>query len=481
MQTALVIRTLGLLLFLFSGALLPPVLISILYADGELDHFATTLLIAALLAAALWLPFKQRSHRIRTRDGFIIVALFWVVMSLLSALPFIFGLGLGPADAFFEAASGFTTTGATVIVGLDTLPPSILFYRQELQWLGGIGVIVSAIALLPMLGVGGMQLFKAETPGPVKDEKLTPRIAQTARTLWRIYLLLTAGCALGYWLAGMSPFDAVTHALTTVSTGGFSTYDASIAHFDSPAIEGVAISFMLLGGINFAVHFVALRRLSLRDYWGSVEIRVFLITIVVVTLFTTALLYLTDSRPTIGGAFRYAAFEVVSVITSTGYGIDDFSLWPGTLPVLLIFISFMGGCAGSTAGGMKVLRFVLLAKQAKLEIRRVIHPKLVRPLKLDDRVVPERVAQAVWGFFAVYVGIFALLMVVMMTFGMDQVTAFGAVATCLNNLGPGLGEVSANFVSVGDPEKVVFAFAMLLGRLEIFTIFVLLTPAFWRE
>lgn len=481
MNLPLVLRTLGILLFLFSGSLLPPLLISVVYRDGELLHFAVTMLTSALIGTALWLPLLRKRQRIRTKDGFVIVAMLWLTMSLLSSLPFIFGLGMDLSDAVFEAASAFTTTGATVITGLDTLPPSILFYRQELQWLGGIGVIVSAIALLPMLGVGGMQLFKAETPGPMKDEKLTPRITHTAQTLWRLYMAMTVACALLYWAAGMTPFDAVAHAFSTVSTGGFSTHDASLAYFDSIAIEMIAITFMLLGGINFSVHFIAWRELSVSHYWRNVEVRTFLITVLSVIGVVATVLYAAGYRDDALQALRLAAFEVVSVITSTGFGIDDFSIWPLLLPTLLILISFMGGCAGSTAGGMKVLRFVIIGKQALLEVLRLVHPKLVRPVKLHGRVVPERVRQAVWGFFSVYITVFVVIMLLMMAGGMDQVTAFGAVATCMNKLGPGLGDVAANFTGVSDPAKWLLSLAMIMGRLEIFTIFVLLTPGFWKQ
>jgi trk system potassium uptake protein TrkH len=481
MHLPLVSSILGLMLLLFSGSLLPPLLVAWIYDDGGLVHFATTLTIALVGGLLLWAPFRRLDYRLRTRDGFVIVTLFWVVMGLLYSLPFVFGLGLGAADAVFESFSGFTTTGATVITGLDALPPSILFFRQEIQWFGGIGFVVSAVALLPMLGIGGMQLFKAETPGPMKDEKLTPRIAHTARALWRIYAGLTAACAVAYWVAGMSAFDAIAHALTTLSTGGFSTHDASMAFFASPLIEAIAVVFMLAGGINFAIHFVAWQRLSLKGYWRNVEARAFLGTVLVVIGVTAFVLVQEGRSPDALAAIRLAAFTVVSVITSTGFGVEDFSLWPAMLPVLLILVSFMGACSGSTTGGMKTIRFVILSRQATLEVQRLVHPALVRPLKLDGRVVPPRVVEAVWGFFAIYIVVFALFMLTLMAAGMDQVSAFGAVATCLNNLGPGLGEVATTFASVDDATKWLMSLAMLLGRLEIFTVLVLLAPAFWRR
>jgi trk system potassium uptake protein TrkH len=355
----------------------------------------------------------------------------------------------------------------------------LLFFRQEIQWLGGIGVVVAAIALLPMLGIGGMQLLKAETTGPAKSDKLRPRIKHTAQGLWRLYLSLTIACALAYWFAGMSAFDAIAHSFSTVSTGGFSVYDASLAHFESPAIEAVAIVFMILGALSFAVHFRAWSEFSFQPYAMSSETRAFGITIVCLIGLVTLVLA-TETDTTTIRAFRYAVFEVVSVITSTGYGIVDFSVWPALLPVLLIFASFVGGCAGSTAGGMKVIRFLVMFRQAVIEVTRLIHPRMVRPLKVGHTIVNDAIVRAVWAFFTIYAFVFVFLMLSLMWLGLDQVTAFAAIATCLNNLGPGLGDVAANFATVSDPVKLICAFACILGRLEVLTIFVLLTPAYWR-
>lgn len=467
-------------MLLFSTTLVPPIAVSVIYDDGELAHLSLTFGAALLAGAALWLPLRRRPNFIRNRDGFVIVALMWISMSLQGTLPFLFGLDISFIDALFESTSGFTTTGSTVIVGLDALPPSILFYRQEIQWLGGIGVIVLAVALLPMLGIGGMQLYRAETPGPIKDERLTPRIAGTARTLCVLYVWMTVACALGYWFAGMGVFDAVAHSFATLATGGFSTHDASFAYFDSPAIETVGIVFMLLAGISFSVHFAAWRRLRVVGYLRNTQTRVFLMVVASLIGFNSLVLYLTDAKATLLEAFRAAAFEVASVITNTGFGIDDFSLWPLALPPVLIFASIMGGCAGSTAGGMKVVRFVIVGKQGMIQVRKLIHPRAVLPLKLDGRIVPDSVIVSVWGFFATYVAVYAATMVVLMMDGMDQVTAFGAVAACINNLGPGLGAVAANFAAVTPLSKFVLVFTMLFGRLEIFTLLVLLTPEFWR-
>jgi trk system potassium uptake protein TrkH len=480
MHLGAVVRTFGILFLLFSTTLVPPVVVSLIYEDGELGHFLASFSVTAAIGLSLWWPYRRKSYAIRNRDGFGIVALMWLCMSLLGSLPFMLGLDMSFADALFESASGYTTTGSTVIVGLDNLAPSILFYRQEIQWVGGIGVIVLAVAMLPMLGIGGMQLYRAETPGPIKDERMTPRIARTAQTVAVVYVGLTVACGLCYWLAGMSPFDAVAHSLTTLSTGGYSTRDASIAYFDSPSIETVAIVFMLIGGISFNVHFIVWRTMRFSAYVRNDQIRTFLVVALVLSLVVAFMLWGYGEQATLGSALRLAIFEVASVITSTGYGVADFSLWPAALPVLLIFSSFMGGCAGSTAGGMKVIRFVVLARQARVYIHKLIHPRLVRPVRIDGRVIDASVVDGIWAFFTVYVVVFGILMIALMMNGLDQVTAFGAVASCLNNLGPGLGEVAANFASIDAVSKLLLVIAMILGRLEIFTILVLLAPAFWR-
>jgi trk system potassium uptake protein TrkH len=476
-----VLRVLGLLLMALSLSFLPPLLVSVSYSDGEQAHFLYAFGITLLTGLVAWLPARNLQVELRTRDGFLVVSLFWLVLGTLSGLPFILGPHLSITDAVFESISAFTTTGATVMTGLDALPPSVQWHRQQLQWFGGMGIIVLAVAVLPVLGIGGMQLYRAETPGPMKEEKLAPRIADSARFLWLIYIGLTLACATGYWLAGMSLFDALTHSFTTISTGGFSTHDASMAYFDSALIECIAIVFMLLGGINFAVHYQVFRGRDPRQYLKDVEVRTFLLVVMAVTIAITLTLWLTGEYASLATALRYSAFQVASVITSTGYTTTDFSLWPLFIPVLLIFISFMGGCGGSTAGGMKVMRYVLLIQQSSRELRRLVHPRAMMPVKLGGRVVDPRILHAVWGFFSVYIATFGLLMLGVMATGIDQVTAFGAVATSMNNLGPGLGEVAGNFTSLNDTAKWLCTAAMLMGRLEIFTILVLLSPEYWRR
>ena len=476
-------RILGLLLMIFSFAMLPPVVVSLIYTDGEALHFMQSFLFLLAMGTVIWFPVRRNRRELRRRDGALIVALFWTVLGLAGAAPLLLadGLDLTFTAAAFEAISGLTTTGATVIVGLDELPESILFYRQMLQWFGGMGIIVLAVAILPLLGVGGMQLYRAEAPGPSKDTKLTPKITETAKTLWLIYVLFTVLCAIAYRLVGMSWFDAIGHSFSTIAIGGFSTHDLSAGFFDSAAVEMVAIVFMFISGINFALHFQALRRGRIDAYGKDPEFRAYLFLLVFLSVFVSIYLLAEDWYKDASTDVVRAVFHAVSIMTTTGFTSEDFSSWPGMLPVMLILASFVGACANSTGGGMKVVRWVLLMKQGWREVRRLVHPHAQFVTKMGKRPVAERVVGAVWGFFSVYVTIFALMMIMTMALGLDHVTAFSAVAACLNNLGPGLGEVAANYASVPDSAKWVLVFAMLLGRLEIFTLLVLLTPAFWRR
>ena len=482
MHLTVIARVLGLLMMIFSLTLVPPILISYLYNDGAATAFLTALGITFGVGFMVWLPVYRHKQELRTRDGFIITVLFWLVLAFSGCLPLMFAEqpGLSFTDAFFESLSGWTTTGATVITGLDHLPQSILWYRQQLQWLGGMGIIVLAVAVLPMLGIGGMQLFRAETPGPVKDSKLTPRITETAKALWYIYLSLTIACATAYWAAGMSLFDAVGHSFATVAIGGFSTHDASLGYFNNPVIEAIAIIFMLISVLNFGLHFFAWKQRSLMHYFGDSELKFLLWIFGGGALLTVSALYLTETY-TLPEAIRYGVFELVSVATTTGFGTADFSAWPIFIPVLLFMMAFIGGCAGSTGGGMKVIRVLLIYKQGIREIHRLIHPNAIIPVKINKRPVNDRVLEAVWGFFSVYILTYMVMMVALLATGLDHVTAFSAVGACLNNLGPGLGEVAANYGNISDAAKWILSLTMLLGRLEIFTFLVLISPAFWRS
>ncbi len=468
---------------LFSITSLPPLLIDLWFQEGTAMAFSYSLASLLGLGFLLWLPVKNEKKDLRLRDGFVVVVMFWFVLGASGAVPLILSeqLDIELVDAVFESVSALTTTGATVLIGLDDLPHSILFYRQQLQWLGGMGIIVLAVAILPMLGIGGMQLYRAETPGPVKDNKLTPRITETAKALWYIYLGLTVSCAVAYWLAGMTAFDAVAHSFSTVAIGGFSTHDASIGYFDSPLIEMIAVVFMLMGGVNFALHFVAFRRWSLKTYSADAEFRAYLVVLTTVSLICVFYLYFTHTLGDLGSSLRQGLFHAVSIGTTTGYATSEFYLWPGFLPVLLLFTSFIGGCAGSTGGGMKVIRVLLLLKQGMREIVRLIHPNAKVVVKIGKTPVSDHIIDAVWGFFAAYVAVFVVMMLLLMASGLDQVTSFSAVAATINNLGPGLGDVGANYSSINDFSKWVLSVSMLLGRLEIFTLLLLFTPAFWRK
>jgi trk system potassium uptake protein TrkH len=476
-------RILGLLLMVFSLTMVPPAVVGWAMGDTNLMPFLDGFLVIVVLGAAIWLPVHRVRRELRIRDGFMVVVMFWVGLGLAGAVPFLMSpdLKLSMANAVFESISGLTTTGATVIVGLDYLPYSILFYRQELQWLGGMGIIVLAIAIMPMLGVGGMQLYRAETPGPVKDNKLTPRIAGTAKALWYVYLGLTVSCALGYWAAGMSLFDAVCHAFSTVSTGGSSTHDESMGYFHSPLIEMVSVVFMLLAGVNFGLHFMAWHHRSLREYFADAEFKTYLRLMFLVAAISTLYLYFMNVFDNFGSALHHGIFQTVSIFTSTGFTTAAYDTWPGFLPVLLLFTSFVGGCASSTGGGMKVIRFLLLLKQGVREVMRLVHPSAQVVVKLGRLPVPPRVLEGVWGFFAAYIGVFVIMMLLLMASGLDQVTAFSAVAASINNMGPGLGDVGTNYQGINDFAKWILSLAMLLGRLEIFPLLVLLSPTFWRR
>jgi trk system potassium uptake protein TrkH len=483
MQLLVIQRIFGLLVMVFSIALMPPIAAGLIYGDGAILPFVEAFGLTLGFGFLLYLPVRKHRKELRLRDGFLVVVLFWTVLGIAGGLPiYLSGVyDISITDAVFESISGITTTGATVIVGIDNLPHSLLLYRQELQWLGGMGIIVLAVAVLPMLGVGGMQLFRAETPGPVKDTKLTPRITETAKALWYIYLGLTVACCLAYWLAGMSFFDAMSHSFSTVAIGGFSTHDASIGYFDSTAIQFIAIVFMLLSGINFAIHFIAFRHRSLKPYQRDAEFRTYILVLFIVSIITIGYLQFMHTFDSTTESIIEGLFQVVSIGTTTGFTTAEYYSWPGFLPVLLLYVSFIGGCSGSTGGGIKVIRILLLVKQGVRELRRLVHPNAEFPVKIGKKAMPEKVIEAVWGFFAAYFAISALMILLLMATGLNQETAFSAVAACLNNLGPGLGDVGRNFSSINDPAKWILCMAMLLGRLEIFTLLVLFTPAFWKK
>jgi len=476
-------RILGILLMLFSITMLPPILVAIWYQDGAIPSFAIAFLLTLLAGALLWAPVKRQKRELRLRDGFMVVVMFWTVLGLTGSLPFILATNphMSLTDSVFESISGLTTTGATVITGLDQLPKSILYYRQQLQWLGGMGIIVLAVAVLPMLGIGGMQLYRAETPGPMKDSKLTPRITETAKALWYIYLGLTIACSLAYWAAGMTLFDAICHAFSTIAIGGYSTHDASMGYFDSTLIEMIAVVFLLVSGANFALHFTSWRLKNPFIYFFDSEFRFYLLIQLGVAAFVVLALYFTGSYHDLWEAATLGLFQAVSIGTTAGFTTADYSIWPGFVAITLLFTSFMGGCAGSTGGGIKAIRFLLLIKQGLREINRLIHPNAQIPIRIGSKSIDPRVVEAVWGFFALYVASFTFMYIALAMTGLNLMTSFSAVAASINNLGPGLADVALNYGDLNNPAKWILCFAMLLGRLEIFTLLVLLTPAYWRK
>ena len=481
MNAAMIFRILGILLMLFSFTHLVPLAVSIVYHDGEYMAFLLSFLITFIVGLIIWVPVYHVRRELKTRDGFLVTSLFWTVLGLFGAIPLMVNghTPLSPSDAIFESISGLTTTGATVITGLDHLPKSILYYRQQLQWLGGIGIIVIAVAILPLLGIGGMQLYRAE-PGPIKDSKLTPRITETASWLFFIYAMLTAACALCYWLAGMDVFNAVAHSFSTIAIGGFSPHDASMGYYDNPLIWMVACVFMFIAALNFALHYYTYSRRTLHHYFSDSESKFYFFFILIACICVVLSLQLLPAE--IDDNYVYhAIFQVVSIATTTGFSTTGFSSWPTYLPFALLFLSCVGACGGSTGGGIKTIRIILIARQGLRELRQLIHPNAVIPIKLKGRTVPAAALSAVWSFVAIYGLTFMVIVMLLQATGLDFVSAYSATIATLNNLGPGLGTVAAHYGEVSSPGKWVMCLSMLLGRLEIFTLLVLFTPAFWRR
>ncbi len=476
---------LGLVIAIFGLTMCIPVLVS--WADG--DHSVWLLFIEAAgttVGCGLLLFAATRRYRseLQVRDGFLLVVSVWTALPAFATLPL---LGYLPeinfTDAYFECMSGISTTGATVLSGLDALPPAVNIWRAEISWLGGMGLVVLAVAILPLLGVGGRQMFKAETPGPMKDSRLTPRITETARGLWLIYTGLSLACLLSYWLAGMSGIDALAHAFATMSLGGFSSHDQSFGYFDSPVIEAVAILFMLVAGMNFATHFTAFRNWSARPYHHDPEAGWFALVVVASCLGIGLYLWLQGVYPDFPRALRYASFNTVSIATDAGFANTDYNVWPVFAPMWMIFLSSFVSCSGSTGGGIKMIRAILLYKQVFHEMVRTVHPNAISPVKLSGHPVPNNVIFAVLAFAFMYVAVIVSLTLVLMASGLDAVSAFTAIVACINNTGPGLNQVgpASNYAALTDFQTWVCSAAMLLGRLELFTVLVVLTPGFWRK
>ena len=483
-RIAVVLNLLSVVVVIFAATMLLPLVISVALSDGAERAYDIAIVATALAGIVGWAATRAHRRELQLRDGFLLVVLVWTVVPAFATLPLMqFLPALSFTDAYFETMAGITTTGSTVLSGLDRLPPSINLWRAQLQWLGGMGIIVLAIAIMPLLGVGGSQLFKAETPGPMKDTKLTPRITETAKGLWLVYFGITVACILAFRWAGMDWLDAVIHAFSTMSLGGFSSHDASFGHWNSQRVEAVAIFFMLVAGINFGTHFLAWRKLSLKPYRSDPEAFLFLAVTILSSFGIAWYLLGNQVYPDYATALRFAAFNVVSIATTTGYANTDFNQWPIFAPLWMLFLCSFSTCAGSTGGGMKMIRAQILFKQIFRELLRVIHPRLYNPVKLAGQPVENSVVFAVLAFAFVYVSCIVLMTLVLAGSGLDVVTAFSAVVVCINNTGPGLNQVgpATTFEVLNDFQTWVLTFAMVLGRLELMTLLVVLTPAFWRK
>ena len=483
-RIAVVLNLFSLVVVIFAATMLLPLALSVALADGAERAYDIAIVTTALAGGLGWVATRGPARELQLRGGFLLVVLVWTLLPAFATLPLMGYLkNLSFTDAYFETMAAITTTGSTVLSGLDRLPPSINLWRGLLQWLGGMGIIVLAIAILPLLGVGGSQLFKAETPGPMKETKLTPRITETAKGLWLVYFFITVACALGFRWAGMDWLDAVIHAFTTMSLGGFSSHDASFGHWNSLRVEAVAIVFMLIAGINFGTHFLAWRKLSLRPYRTDPEAFLFLAVTILSCLGVAWYLLGNQVYPDYWTALRYAAFNVVSIATTTGYANADFNLWPVFAPLWMLFLCSFSTCAGSTGGGMKMIRALILFKQIFRELLRIIHPRLYSPVKVAGQPVENKVVFAVLAFVFMYVSCIILMTLLLAASGLDVVTAFSAIVVCINNTGPGLNQVgpATTFEVLNDFQTWVCSFAMVLGRLELMTLLVVLTPAFWRK
>lgn len=471
----------GFLVFLYSFSMLPPMLIALFSKERSYFAFLTTFLTFFTLGGGAWLATKRAGIQLRTRDGFVIIVLFWLLFSVISAMPLWLddSVGLSFADALFEGVSGITTTGATVIGDVSGLPAAYLYYRAQLNFIGGLGVIVLAVAVLPLLGIGGAKLYQSEMPGPFKEERLTPRLADTSRSLWLTYLLLGLACSGAYMLAGMSAFDALCHGLSTVSLGGFSTRSESIGYWNSPAVEFVAGLFSLLSAVNFTVWFVAFTKRTLQPFRQNAELRFFLLVTMIVVLITAwqvwhaGMYNATDS-------LIHSFFLTSSMITDNGLATGDYAKWPAHTIMLLLTASFFGGCVGSTCGGIKALRFLVLFKQSRHEVHQLAHPRALLSIRVGESVVTERILRSVWSFFFLYMLFTIFFIWVLNLMGYDLMTSFATVAACINNMGLGFGETASTFGTLKDGAKYLMCAAMILGRLEIYPVLILCSRFFWR-
>ncbi|MBK9134816.1 MAG: TrkH family potassium uptake protein [Betaproteobacteria bacterium] len=479
-----VVALVGRLVALFALLMAVPLAFALAEHDPAEGAFVGATAATLLAGGALSMLTRRFRRELQPRDGFVLVGLTWAVLPMFGAVPLYLAVpGLSATDAYFEAVSALTATGATAIEGLDRLPLSVNVWRCFMMWVGGLGIIVLAVAILPLLGVGGSQLYKTEMAGPIKDQKLTPRIADTARAIWGTYGALSLACFLAYRAAGMSWTDAFMHMNSTVSLGGFSSHDASFGTWDSPLVEGVAILFMLLSGVPLLLYYTMLRAGSPRPFLRSAEVRAFYGVLAFATVLITAYLVAFGAYPTWTEALRYTAFHVVSVATTTGYASHDYGQWPLFAPLVMILLGCFATCAGSTGGGIKMIRMLLLLKQARRELVRIVHPQVVNPVVFGGHAVSDRLMQSIIAYMMMYGASLVGLTMLLLFSGLEPVTAFTAVLACVNNIGPGLGEVgpAVNYGGLTDFQTWVLTFAMLLGRLELLAVLVLFTPQFWRR
>lgn len=478
-----VVRVFGVLLMGFALAMLVPLAVSWILHDGAESAYDEAFLLTFGSGLGLWWAARKEKRELKVRDGFLMVVLVWAVLPAYAGLPLILQLNVSFTDAYFEAVSGLTTTGSTVLPNLDKLPASINLWRGLLVWLGGMGLIVLAVAVLPLLGIGGRQMFKAEAPGPMKDSQLTPRMTETAKGLWVIYAGISVACILSFHFAGMNWLDAFVHGFSVMGLGGFSSHDASFGYFDSPLLEGIAIVFMLVAGMNFATHFLAVHGRSLRPYRNDPEAGWFLLVTLGSVLGIAIFIWFSGVYPEFSTALRHTAFNLVSIATTTGLASVDYNLWPMFAPLWMLFLSSFATSAGSTGGGIKMIRALILYKQVYRELMRSMHPNIVWPVRVGGDPVPQNILFAVLAFGFVYMVSIVSMTLVLSLSGLEIITAFSAVVASINNTGPGLNLVgpATTYEILNDFQTWVCTFAMLLGRLEIFTLLVVLTPAFWRR
>ena len=482
MHIKYIAKNLGSMLLLFSFTMLPPVFLGLHYQEETVTAFFVSWCLIFGAGICLWLPLRHEKYEPRIREGFLIVVIYWFFLCIIGGMPFYISENpdIPYIDAFFESVSGLTATGATVFTQLDIMPMSIIYYRQQLQFLGGMGILLLAVAILPTLGVGGMQLFRAEITGPHKDSKLTPKIAETAKSLWLIYVSLAALCILAYWAAGMSWFDAVCYSFGTVSTGGFAPHDNSIGFFHTPNIKIISIVFMSLGAMNFSLHYFAIRQTSLALYKKNSELFVLFFAVIVATILISLVLY--HNGYTIDAAKCLdVLFHVVSIATTTGFSATEYSAWPVFCPILLLLLGVVGGCAGSTSGGIKVARVLMIFKHSIKEMYRLLHPRAHYLIKFNNSAISSDILGAVWGFIGLYITLFFVFLLLLSACNIDFFTAFSAIAATLSNIGPGLGEVAKNYQNLGGFPKLILCLSMITGRLEIFPMLILCTKVYWKN